>query len=143
VYPRCGVFDKEAFFDKERCAGLDVHKKSVFACRICLEPNGSKHMELRTFGTVTSELLKLLDWLRENQITHVAIEATGYLGGRSGQFSSAWLEPASTRLGHCLQNHWTFVATSLPEVFPTTASPHHDPASCNELQPFMPACADM
>ena len=61
----------------ERCAGLDVHKKSVFACVICLESNGSKHVEIRSFGTVTRELLKLQDWLRENHITHVAMEATG------------------------------------------------------------------
>jgi transposase len=61
----------------ELCAGLDVHKKSLFAGMICLDSNGSKHVEVRSYGTVTRELLKLLDWLRENQITHVAMEATG------------------------------------------------------------------
>ena len=61
----------------ERCAGLDVHKKNVFACVICLEGDGRKHVEVRTFGTVTSDLMKLLDWLRAERITHVAMEATG------------------------------------------------------------------
>jgi transposase len=60
-----------------RCAGLDVHKKSVYACVMCLEVDGTKRQEVRTFGTVTAELLALSDWLRENGITHVAMEATG------------------------------------------------------------------
>jgi transposase len=60
-----------------RCAGLDVHKKSVYACVSCLEANGQKKQQVRGFGTVTAELLKLSDWLREHQVTHVAMEATG------------------------------------------------------------------
>jgi transposase len=34
-------------------------------------------MELRTFGTMTRDLLVLADWLTEASITHVAMESTG------------------------------------------------------------------
>jgi transposase len=59
------------------CAGLDVHKKSVYGCAIWLQANGQKKQEVRSFGTVTAELLKLSDWLRQHGVTHVAMEATG------------------------------------------------------------------
>jgi len=60
-----------------RCAGLDVHKKSVYGCVICWEANGEKRQEKRSFGTVTADLLRLADWLREHGVTHVVMEATG------------------------------------------------------------------
>lgn len=56
----------------ERCAGLDVHKKTVVACAIT--PEGK---ETRTFGTVTEELLKLSDWLQQQGVADVAMESTG------------------------------------------------------------------
>src|ERR1700730_16071942 len=49
-----------------RCAGLDVHKKSVYGCVICCEANGEKRQEKRSFRTMTSDLLGLADWLREH-----------------------------------------------------------------------------
>jgi transposase len=60
-----------------RCAGLDVHKTSTFGCVICCEANGKKRQEKRSFGTMTADLLSLADWLREQAVTHVAMEATG------------------------------------------------------------------
>ncbi len=56
----------------ERCCGLDVHKKNVVACVLTNEGK-----RVRTFGTVTRELLRLLDWLHVERITHVAMESTG------------------------------------------------------------------
>ncbi len=56
----------------ERCCGLDVHKKEVVACVIT--PEGK---EIRTFSTMTNDLLKLADWLSERGVTHVAMESTG------------------------------------------------------------------
>ena len=56
----------------ERCAGLDVYKKTVVAC--VLTPEGQ---ETRTFGTMTAERLALADWLLAYGCTHVAIESTG------------------------------------------------------------------
>ncbi|HKA55211.1 MAG TPA: IS110 family transposase [Candidatus Binatia bacterium] len=63
-----------------RCAGLDVHKKRITACRIVPDPTGQKAegiTELQPFGTMTRDLLALADWLTEASITHVAMESTG------------------------------------------------------------------
>lgn len=60
-----------------RCAGLDVHKKSVSACVSVCVAEGKKVQQVRTFGTFTSDLLSLADWLKEHGVTHVAMEATG------------------------------------------------------------------
>ncbi|HSN74796.1 MAG TPA: IS110 family transposase [Anaerolineae bacterium] len=59
------------------CAGLDVHKKTVVACCITPGLKGEKQTEIRTFGTMTVDLLALSDWLTSKQITHVAMESTG------------------------------------------------------------------
>ena len=62
------------------CAGLDVHKKTVMACRVTPDPTGQQVdglMELQEFGTMTVDLLALSDWLAAAGITHVAMESTG------------------------------------------------------------------
>ena len=62
------------------CAGLDVHKKSVTVCRLVSDSTGQNPegvAELRTFGTMTIELLALADWLLEAGVTHIAMESTG------------------------------------------------------------------
>jgi transposase len=56
----------------ERCAGLDVHKKTVVACVVT--PEGQ---ETRTFSTMSIDLLGLSDWLLACSCTHVAMESTG------------------------------------------------------------------
>ena len=56
----------------ERCAGLDVHKQSVLAC--VRTPAGQ---QIRSFKTMTADVLELADWLRQQGITHVALESTG------------------------------------------------------------------
>lgn len=59
-----------------RCAGLDIHKDSVVACARLVTPKRvEQHVE--TFGTTTSGLLRLSDWLAAFGVTHVAMEATG------------------------------------------------------------------
>lgn len=60
-------------------AGLDVHKQTVVACVRKLQPQGSIAEQVETFGTMTGDLLRLLDWLTAHQVTHVAMEATGVL----------------------------------------------------------------
>jgi transposase len=61
----------------KRCCGLDVHKKVIVACLLVLDPNGELHKEVKKFGTMTQDLLALLDWLQEAGCTHVAMESTG------------------------------------------------------------------
>ena len=48
-----------------RCAGLDVHKKSVVACVLLTHPDGAVERQVRTFGTMTRDLLALGDWLTQ------------------------------------------------------------------------------
>src|SRR5437899_11660152 len=60
-----------------RCCGIDIHKKTAVACVIISDPNGTPHKQLRTFGTMTDELLALADWLAAERVTHVAMESTG------------------------------------------------------------------
>src|ERR1700730_15763187 len=67
----------------ERCAGLDVDKKTVVV--YLLTPAGK---EVRTYGTVTQQLLALADWLEAERVTHVAMESTGF-----------YRNPASNLLG--------------------------------------------
>jgi transposase len=60
-----------------RCSGLDVHKKTVVACVIVPGAKGKPQKTIRTFGTMTADLLALGDWLAEQDVTHVAMESTG------------------------------------------------------------------
>ena len=59
-----------------RCAGLDVHKKTVVAC-VRIQQGQSVEQEVRTFETTTSALLDLSAWLSEKGCTLAAMEATG------------------------------------------------------------------
>jgi transposase len=61
----------------DRCAGLGVHKKTVVACIRCQGPDGSVTATVRTFGTMTADLLALADWLDAAGVRHVAMESTG------------------------------------------------------------------
>jgi transposase len=58
-------------------AGLDVHKKSVVACVRRLDGRGRVSKQVKTFGTMTRDLLDLGDWLSRQGVTHVAMESTG------------------------------------------------------------------
>jgi transposase len=46
----------------ERCCGLDVHKNLVVACLITRDTTGHAVKQVRSFRTVTAELLALGDW---------------------------------------------------------------------------------
>jgi transposase len=61
----------------ERCAGIDVGKEFL-AVTVMIGPlEGEPRVEQRKCGTVTQELQRLRDWLRENGVTHVVMESTG------------------------------------------------------------------
>lgn len=59
-----------------RCAGLDVHKDTVVACKR-IANDGVVERDVKTFDTTTSGLLALAEWLGESGCTHVVMEATG------------------------------------------------------------------
>jgi transposase len=60
----------------KRCAGLDVHQKTVVAC-VRIADSGKLSEEVRTFETTTKGLLELAAWLEGQGCTHVGMEATG------------------------------------------------------------------
>lgn len=59
------------------CAGLDVHRKTVVACVLVGEAEREPGMRKRTWATTTAALLELSDWLKQQGVTHVAMESTG------------------------------------------------------------------
>src|SRR5260370_138706 len=61
----------------EHCCGLDIHKKTVVACVVVPGSGKQPHKEIRTFNTMTADLLELADWLTAQRVTHVALESTG------------------------------------------------------------------
>jgi transposase len=80
----------------ERCAGLDVHKKTVVACVVT--PEGH---EVRTFSTMTAQLLALSEWLQEKGCRAVAMESTGvYWKPVYNLLEAADLEPIVVNAQH-------------------------------------------
>ena len=61
----------------ERCCGLDVGQKTVAACVRIATPDGGRQQIIRTFSTMTEDLLALRDWLTAHGVTDVAMESTG------------------------------------------------------------------
>ena len=55
---------------------IDVHKKTAVVCPRQSERDGTVKSEVKTFGTTTPELLQMMDWLSEWEVTTVAIEST-------------------------------------------------------------------
>ena len=60
-----------------RCAGLDVHKRTVVATVRVPDEQGGRQSVTQTFGTMAADLLTLRDWLQAYGVTHVALESTG------------------------------------------------------------------
>lgn len=61
----------------DRCAGLDVHKDQVTACVRRWGQGRKRESETRTFLTFTASLRELRLWLEHEEVTEVAMEATG------------------------------------------------------------------
>jgi transposase len=63
----------------DKVAGLDVHQKFITVGVRCRLETGKLFAEVRTFGTMTSDLRALADYLEALGVTHVALESTGVL----------------------------------------------------------------
>lgn len=59
------------------CCGIDVHKKSVTACLMWGPADQEPEFEIRRFGTMTSELKALAEWLKQAHCQIAAMESTG------------------------------------------------------------------
>ena len=60
-----------------RCVGIDVHKRTVVVCVRHVDAEGKVHSSVRTFGTMTADLLELADLLDAEGVRHGAMESTG------------------------------------------------------------------
>jgi transposase len=60
-----------------RCAGMDVHQKSISVCARIRSARNTFTTESAVFGTFTQDLENMAGWLRERKIRHVAMESTG------------------------------------------------------------------
>jgi transposase len=62
----------------QRCAGIDIGKVTLKAT-LRVQGGGRRktRREVRSFETTTGELLRLRDWLLEEQVTVVGMESTG------------------------------------------------------------------
>ena len=59
------------------CAGIDVHKRDVKVCLVWRDAPGKRQQEVRTFRTMTPDLLALRDWLQAHGCRELALESTG------------------------------------------------------------------
>jgi transposase len=59
------------------CCGIDVHKNMIKASIAKGSLDNPPKFYTRTFSTMTRDLLKLKDWLTENDVEAVAMESTG------------------------------------------------------------------
>jgi transposase len=64
-------------FIRKCCCGLDVHKRVIWACLLMVQDNGVIAKTKRRFSTMTKDLLKLRDWLEDNNCADVVMESTG------------------------------------------------------------------
>jgi transposase len=60
-----------------RCAAIDVHKRTAVVTVGWIDERGRRRRETRTYGTMTGEIRRLLAWLGEHEVSHVAMESTG------------------------------------------------------------------
>jgi transposase len=95
--PAAADKDKRMRVMQERCAGLDVHQKTVVACVLTGAAGSAAKQAKRTFTTVTSDLWKRGDWLGECAVTHVAMESSGVYGKPVG---AVWEGPFDLTLAH-------------------------------------------
>lgn len=59
------------------CAGMDVHKDTVTVCLRWSDATGARQQELRTYRTMTNDLLAMRGWLADHGCRIVALESTG------------------------------------------------------------------
>lgn len=72
--------DREVMDDPvliERVAGIDIGKAEVMVCVRLPGTSGRRRQLVRSFGTMTRELLTMASWLKEHGVTEATMEATG------------------------------------------------------------------
>lgn len=57
----------------ERCCGIDVHKNMLMVCIF----TSVRKKEIREFGTMTEDVQRLAEWIKETKCQVAAMESTG------------------------------------------------------------------
>jgi transposase len=63
--------------NRRRCCGIDVHKNSVTVCVLAPEGQPQLGIKRRRFPTFTRDLKQMRRWLKNCQVTDIAMESTG------------------------------------------------------------------
>lgn len=61
----------------ERCCGIDVHKKSITVCLMIGAASTKPLATIKTFSTMTEDLIACREWLVSEGCTHAVLENTG------------------------------------------------------------------
>ena len=61
----------------ESCCGIDVHKRTIVVCLMVGRSEEKAKKTVKTFSTMTRDLLACKDWLESQGCTQVALESTG------------------------------------------------------------------
>jgi transposase len=61
----------------ERCCGIEVHKKTITVCLMIGAAGKTPSKTIKTFSTMTQDLLACRDWLISEGCTHAVVESTG------------------------------------------------------------------
>jgi len=59
---------------RRRCCGIDVHKEKLVVCVLTADGDDGIHKE---YGTFRNDLIRMRVWLKQLQVTDVAMESTG------------------------------------------------------------------
>ena len=129
-----------------RRGGLDVHKRSVVACVLLTQPDGTVQRRVSTFGTMTADLLALHDWLGGLGVTHIAMESTGVFvrrftaraippAGRTGSEGYRWANDSPYGESQGGQEHVVEAGRAGRRVRPGPARPVYYGESCIACTP--------
>jgi transposase len=66
----------------KRCAGLNVHLETIVACVLLGDSETDMEKEIETFPTLMKDLFRLLKWLKEKEVTHIAMESTEFIASQ-------------------------------------------------------------
>jgi len=85
----------------QRCAGIDIGKRFLMCCILAGAADEEPSSKTLRFDTTVPALERLRQWLRDEQVTHVAMESTG----------SYWIP-----VFNLLEDHFTVVLANPEEV---------------------------
>ena len=100
----------------QTCAGMDVHKKDVKVCLVTSDSQGQRQEDVRSFRTMTRDILAMRAWLQAHGCTLIAMESTGVyvrritaraisLAERTGSGGNPWVNDSPSGESQRGQQH--------------------------------------